>query len=60
MVAGAMKADLLADLRKAVDQAVQGGSIGEFRSRLQRSLQSTAGRDGLEKAPKPARLGARR
>lgn len=31
MVAGAMKADLLADLRKAVDQAVQGGSIGEFR-----------------------------
>jgi hypothetical protein len=31
MVAGATKADLLADLRKAVDQAVQGGSIGEFR-----------------------------
>lgn len=31
MVAGAMKADLLADLRTAVEQAVQGGSIGEFR-----------------------------
>lgn len=31
MVAGAAKADLLHDLRKAVDQAVQGGSIGEFR-----------------------------
>lgn len=31
MVAGAMKADLLVDLRGAVDQAVQGGSIGEFR-----------------------------
>lgn len=31
MVSGAAKADLLADLRKAVDQAVQGGSIGEFR-----------------------------
>ncbi|MGP1628326.1 MAG: phage head morphogenesis protein [Giesbergeria sp.] len=31
MVAGAAKADLLVDLRKAVDQAVQGGSIGEFR-----------------------------
>jgi hypothetical protein len=31
MVAGAAKADLLADLRKAVDQAVHGGSIGEFR-----------------------------
>ena len=31
MVAGATKADLLHDLRKAVDQAVQGGSIGEFR-----------------------------
>ena len=34
MVAGAMKADLLADLRKAVDQAVQGGSIGEFRKQF--------------------------
>ena len=31
MVAGAMKADLLVDLRAAVDKAVQGGSIGEFR-----------------------------
>ena len=31
MVAGAMKADLLADLRKAVDRAVEGGSIGAFR-----------------------------
>ena len=31
MVAGAAKADLLHDLRKAVDQAEQGGSIGEFR-----------------------------
>lgn len=31
MVAGAAKADLLADLRKAVDQSIQGGSIGEFR-----------------------------
>lgn len=34
MVAGAAKADLLADLRKAVDQAVQGGSIGEFRKQF--------------------------
>lgn len=34
IVAGAMKADLLADLRKAVDQAVQGGSIGEFRKQF--------------------------
>ena len=34
MVAGAMKADLLADLRKSVDQAVQGGSIGEFRKQF--------------------------
>lgn len=31
VVTGATKADLLHDLRKAVDQAVQGGSIGEFR-----------------------------
>lgn len=31
MVAGAMKADLLHDLRGAVDKAVQGGSIGDFR-----------------------------
>ena len=31
MVAGAMKADLLTDLHKAVEQAAQGGSIGEFR-----------------------------
>lgn len=31
MVAGAAKADLLYDLRKAVDEAVKGGSIGEFR-----------------------------
>ncbi len=34
MVAGAMKADLLLDLRKAVDQAIQGGSIGEFRKQF--------------------------
>lgn len=34
MVAGAMKADLLTDLRRAVDQAVQGGSIGEFRKQF--------------------------
>lgn len=34
MVAGVMKADLLADLRKAVDQSVQGGSIGEFRKQF--------------------------
>lgn len=34
MVAGAMKADLLSDLRKAVDQAVQGGSIGDFRKQF--------------------------
>ena len=34
MVAGAMKADLLYDLRKAVDQAVKGGSIGEFRKQF--------------------------
>ena len=34
MVAGAMKADLLQDLRKAVDGAVQGGSIGEFRKQF--------------------------
>ena len=34
MVAGAMKADLLADLRRAVDEAVQGGSIGEFRKQF--------------------------
>ena len=31
VVAGAAKADLLHDLRLAVDKAVQGGSIGEFR-----------------------------
>ena len=31
VVAGATKADMLHDLRKAVDQAVHGGSIGEFR-----------------------------
>jgi hypothetical protein len=34
VVAGAMKADLLVDLRKAVDQANQGGSIGEFRKQF--------------------------
>ena len=34
MVAGVMQADLLHDLRKAVDQAVQGGSIGEFRKQF--------------------------
>lgn len=31
VVAGATKADLLHDLRQAVDKAVQGGSIAEFR-----------------------------
>lgn len=31
VVAGATKADLLADLRKAVDKAVQGGTLAEFR-----------------------------
>ncbi|HEY0200649.1 MAG TPA: head morphogenesis protein [Burkholderiaceae bacterium] len=31
MVAGVTKADLLVDLRQAVDKAVQGGSIGDFR-----------------------------
>ncbi|MFM9881237.1 MAG: phage minor head protein [Burkholderiaceae bacterium] len=31
IVAGAQKADLLADLRKAVDKSITGGSIGEFR-----------------------------
>ncbi|MDR2128080.1 MAG: head morphogenesis protein [Burkholderiaceae bacterium] len=31
VVAGVMKADLLHDLRRAVDAAVQGGSIGQFR-----------------------------
>ena len=30
-VAGAQKADLLSDLRTAVDKAVTGGSIGQFR-----------------------------
>lgn len=34
MVAGAMKADLLHDLRTSVDQAIQGGSIGEFRKQF--------------------------
>lgn len=38
MVAGAMKADLLADLRQAVDQAVQGGSIAEFRKRFDEAV----------------------
>ena len=32
VVAGAMKADLLADLRKAVDEAVRGESLDSFRS----------------------------
>lgn len=32
VVAGAMKADLLADLRKAVDEAVRGESLDAFRS----------------------------
>lgn len=31
IVAGAQKADLLADFRKAVDKSIAGGSIGEFR-----------------------------
>ena len=34
VVAGVTKADLLFDLRRAVDQAVQGGSIGEFRKQF--------------------------
>ncbi len=34
MVAGAMKADLLVDLRKAVEQSLQGSSIGEFRKQF--------------------------
>lgn len=39
MVAGAMKADLLQDLRSAVDGAVQGGSIGEFRKQFKAIVQ---------------------
>jgi len=39
MVAGAMKADLLHDLRGAVDGAVQGGSIGEFRKQFKAIVQ---------------------
>ena len=39
MVAGAMKADLLHDLRSAVDGAVQGGSIGEFRKQFKSIVQ---------------------
>lgn len=39
MVAGAMKADLLHDLRGAVDTAVQGGSIGEFRKQFKSIVQ---------------------
>ena len=38
MVAGATKADLLADLRKAVGEAVQGGSIGEFRKAFDQAV----------------------
>jgi hypothetical protein len=38
VVAGAAKADLLADLRNAVDQAVQGGSIGEFRKNFDETV----------------------
>ena len=34
VVAGAMKADLLNDLRKAVGQAVEGGSFGAFRKQF--------------------------
>ena len=34
VVAGAMKSDLLDDLRKVVDGAVVGGSIGEFRKQF--------------------------
>ena len=36
IVAGAAKADLLTDLRGAVDQAVQGGSLGQFRKDFDR------------------------
>lgn len=39
MVAGAMKADLLHDLRGAVDTALQGGSIGEFRKQFKAIVQ---------------------
>ena len=39
MVAGAMKADLLHDLRGAVDTAVLGGSIGEFRKQFKSIVQ---------------------
>lgn len=39
MVAGAMKADLLHDLRGAVDGAVQGGSIGEFRKQFKQIVE---------------------
>lgn len=39
MVAGAMKADLLHDLRGAVDTALQGGSIGEFRKQFKSIVQ---------------------
>lgn len=59
MVAGAAKADLLADLRKAVDQAVQGGSIGSSASSLPTSLQSAAGLAGRAKEAKLAKRGAR-
>lgn len=38
MVAGATKADLLKDLRSAVDDAVQGGSIGEFRKAFDQAV----------------------
>ena len=37
-VAGAQKADLLSDLRKAVDTAIQGGSIGEFRKAFNQAV----------------------
>lgn len=41
VVAGAMKADLLNDLRAAVDQVVQGGSIGDFRKRFKAAVEKS-------------------
>jgi hypothetical protein len=40
-VAGAQKADLLSDLRKAVDAAVQGGSIGDFRKAFSEAVRKS-------------------
>lgn len=43
MVAGAAKADLLHDLRQAVDKAVQGGGIAEFRKGFAEIVAAPAG-----------------